>query len=496
MNNHVRRNLDGIFRRTTARVVEEYVQHPFRWAMFLITTLFALPLAVLGWGYSPSTSPSIVIAANGVVVEEGQLPLFPASVVPSFTVENNQEIVRKLNDRQIIDGLEVDKDNVVARVYDSENRLVDLNPEIQSDADAPSRLVINVPPERDFHPGRYRLETIINDGVKDITLKQDFLLGVLAINLDRSSYSLGQSVMAMMAVLDDRGVTLCGADLDLAITDPNDQVRHLTSATGEIVTSPICEDKHVTNTPDYSTHFVVNQEGTYQLSLIAETKNGRRLIRSTFEVTPDQDFVVSRPSTSMRIYPPSEYTVKIDLIANQDFNGQISETLPASFAVSNARAMIRRQGTESATTNLQPTITTNNSEQILSWDEIKLAKNDSVFFEYTYRAPPISPQFYLMGPLELRGIGGSLVFSEPRAWQVASDAVVTWDGGGTDGTCGGGAGDGNKWSCTLNWSSDIVPTSADTVTFNATSTKDATVDADFGGVITSLSINSGYTGTI
>ena len=24
-------------------------------------------------------------------------------------------------------------------------------------------------------------------------------------------------------------------------------------------------------------------------------------------------------------------------------------------------------------------------------------------------------------------------------------ATVTWDGEGTDGTCGGGAGDGNKW---------------------------------------------------
>jgi hypothetical protein len=75
-------------------------------------------------------------------------------------------------------------------------------------------------------------------------------------------------------------------------------------------------------------------------------------------------------------------------------------------------------------------------------------------------------------------------------------AAITWDGGGSDGTCGGQAGDGNKWSCALNWSGDTLPTSADAVTFNGTSTKDATVDASFTGVITSLSINSGYTGTI
>jgi hypothetical protein len=75
-------------------------------------------------------------------------------------------------------------------------------------------------------------------------------------------------------------------------------------------------------------------------------------------------------------------------------------------------------------------------------------------------------------------------------------AAITWDGGGSDGTCGGQAGDGNKWSCALNWSGDTLPTSADAVTFNGTSTKDATVDASFTGVLISLNIASGYTGTI
>ncbi len=75
-------------------------------------------------------------------------------------------------------------------------------------------------------------------------------------------------------------------------------------------------------------------------------------------------------------------------------------------------------------------------------------------------------------------------------------ASYTWDGGGTDGTCGGAAGDGNKWSCAANWSSDIVPTSGDSVTFNGTSTKNASIDASFAGSITTLTIASGYTGTI
>lgn len=75
-------------------------------------------------------------------------------------------------------------------------------------------------------------------------------------------------------------------------------------------------------------------------------------------------------------------------------------------------------------------------------------------------------------------------------------ATRTWDGGGTDGTCGGAAGDGNKWSCAANWLDDTVPLAGDAVVFDGTSTKDSTIDASFTGTITSISINSGYTGTI
>ncbi|MFA5946052.1 MAG: hypothetical protein WC802_04060 [Patescibacteria group bacterium] len=75
-------------------------------------------------------------------------------------------------------------------------------------------------------------------------------------------------------------------------------------------------------------------------------------------------------------------------------------------------------------------------------------------------------------------------------------ATITWDGGGADGTCGGGAGDGNKWSCALNWSGDTLPGAGDAVVFDATSTKNATVDAGFAGTVTSISMNAGYTGTI
>ena len=76
----------------------------------------------------------------------------------------------------------------------------------------------------------------------------------------------------------------------------------------------------------------------------------------------------------------------------------------------------------------------------------------------------------------------------------AQAATVTWDGGGADGTCGGNAGDGNKWSCGLNWSTDSVPGIADTALFNGTSTKNVTIDS--AQTIAALTMTTGYTGTM
>ncbi|MCY7346297.1 MAG: LamG domain-containing protein, partial [Pyrinomonadaceae bacterium] len=60
----------------------------------------------------------------------------------------------------------------------------------------------------------------------------------------------------------------------------------------------------------------------------------------------------------------------------------------------------------------------------------------------------------------------------------------TWDGGGAT----------NNWSEAANWTCDLVPTSTDTIIFDGTSTKNATVDTNFS--VKSLNINAGYTGTI
>ena len=74
------------------------------------------------------------------------------------------------------------------------------------------------------------------------------------------------------------------------------------------------------------------------------------------------------------------------------------------------------------------------------------------------------------------------------AWAlVVSAADRTWTGD---------AGDG-KWSTPGNWSGQAVPASGDTVIFDGTAIiPDSTVDADFGGTVQRVKLQSTYRGTL
>jgi len=78
-------------------------------------------------------------------------------------------------------------------------------------------------------------------------------------------------------------------------------------------------------------------------------------------------------------------------------------------------------------------------------------------------------------------------YGDNTGWTgLASTTQATWIGGGSD----------NNWSTAANWSTNSVPTSTTNVVFDSTSTKNATIDTSFAGSVASISINSGYTGTI
>ncbi|MEX1997858.1 MAG: beta-propeller fold lactonase family protein [Candidatus Andersenbacteria bacterium] len=275
-----------------------------------------------------------------------------------------------------------------------------------------------------FRPGKYHLMVSVVEGDHVLQAEQDFTWGVLALNLNQSTYEPGETASIGMAVLDDAGHTLCDADLTLVITAPSGAVTTLSTAEQSITTSPTCVDQSVTDLPDYATSYTPQELGTYALKLTAVTANGTREMQQFFTVESEAPYIVSRQG-SMRIFPLAAYTMKVTVTAAQDFRGKLTETVPGSFALS-AATLTRSGTTERGNWSLD--IHPDETTKRLVWDNVELSAGQSATLSYTYDAPDISPEFYLLGPLEVISSSGTdndtPVWLEPRAWQIAADIIT------------------------------------------------------------------------
>jgi hypothetical protein len=276
--------------------------------------------------------------------------------------------------------------------------------------------------EGDIKPGKYKLQVSINDGAEVQNLEKDFSWGVLALNLDQSTYKNGEKANIGVGVLDDNGKTVCDAKLELRIENQELGISETLSTTdGRIKISDTCANGNVTNIPDYSTLYTPKENGKYEIELRAETANGLRITEQSFEVLENPDFVTKRHDTSMRIYPPSPYTVNIEVLANKDLSGGIKEKVPTSFEISNI-------------SSAGQIIEKNETIQTITWPA-NLKAGESINLSYEYDAPDISPEFYRLGPLEIwqptinidgnqeGAVEHSIVFTEPRPWQIAADTL-------------------------------------------------------------------------
>ncbi|MBW2989852.1 hypothetical protein KY358_06055, partial [Candidatus Woesearchaeota archaeon] len=256
---------------------------------------------------------------------------------------------------------------------------------------------ITLDPERSFRPGLYEIE--VRSGENSI-IKQNFTWGVLALNTHKSAYLENELADIGIAVLDDGGYMVCDADITLEITDPHGGKTTLTTP-DDIIVTEACQIYDITKRPDYHTSYIVNSAGAYSINLTAATDAGTWNIEDSFMVFTSVDFDVSRNIAQTRIYPFINYTMSITVIANKNYGGAIREYVPSVFDITPQDGL---------------TITTAGGTKTLSWD-LNLKKEDMINLAYEFDAPDISPQFYLLGRLDI----GS--WQEEKYWQVASDAA-------------------------------------------------------------------------
>lgn len=262
---------------------------------------------------------------------------------------------------------------------------------------------------RGIVPGKYTVELTIDEFGKPYTDRFEFYWGVLAINMPQSVYEVGDLVEFHMAALDDKGDTICDADLRLSIETPAGE--RLEQA---VTQQPSCGPNNVTDEPDYRASFRPETEGAYILELTHVDRAGAVVHRTSdrFEVRPPQPFVIKRTGAT-RIWPKAPYVMELTVTALSDFSGELVEAVPERFVISEAG-----EGTMDAWGNAKR----------ITWP-LDIAAGETKTYTYTYDAPDISPYLYLVGPAIIRATDGEAVggdFAETRQWKLASDALGSY----------------------------------------------------------------------
>ncbi len=425
-----------------------YNWHAFQGSgIFHIIILSIFMSGVIFGSYFVLTERSSYVSAQ-IVAENLSNNGFSWTDEPTFILDTGEAIIAKDN-KKAKNQLEIGGARISSKIerVSKKQGEGEIETEITSNKDEPGKYRIKILKNNEYKPGKYILKIYL-DAKNDQYIEQDFLWGVLAFNADQSIYSPGQKAFLSMSVLDDRGKMVCDADVSLSITSPNGVTSKLSIAENTINISDECLVYGVTSLPDYYTSYNTSVSGEYLINLVAVTSNGPRYLTDKFLVQEKPEFNLKRDGPT-RLFPKVFYEMKFSITANINHTGPILEKVPKDFEILAQEGMV---------------IESDDNYQYLIWQK-DFSKNEVVEVKYSFKSPPISPQFYKLGPMEIGPrveAGGEIaqsdhIFREIRQWQLANDAVIAIsDAGG-------------NWDSSAAWVGGVVPTSADDVVATATS---------------------------
>ncbi len=263
-------------------------------------------------------------------------------------------------------------------------------------------------------PGKLTLRMQIHEGSSTYEDSYDFYWALLAVNFNKATYEQGETAQITMGALSDTGNTICDARLKLFVTTPAS-----TTIEVPVTASNDCNGNNITDVPDYTASYTPVDAGKYMVRLVRldDAENILADVRDTFSVVPHMTYVIER-SGPTRINPTALYNMTLRVFSREPYKGKISDLIPGDFDV-----VERGGGT------LDWTDETHAVKRI-SWD---VDMNPGEVYQFTYRfdAPDISPYMFFLGPATIGD--GANAYTEPRTWQVASDAagkmIIYWTDG-------------------------------------------------------------------
>jgi len=194
-------------------------------------------------------------------------------------------------------------------------------------------------------------------------LNNDFSKGVLAVNTDKNTYLVGETVKIQMTAVDAKGETNCKANLKLTING---------SPTDKTIKSSSCGNATINNA-NYLYSFKPEKIGEYTIKLTdLDTKV---TITNYFDVVNERNLDITRETpTSIDPTKDTRHPVKLIVTAKNDYAGEITDLIPEGLTVV-------WQGTAKV------------SENKISWRvDLKAGETKELIYEYT--VPNIVPASY------------------------------------------------------------------------------------------------------
>lgn len=300
------------------------------------------------------------------------------------------------------------RDEVTVRVRGENGR--EITPRFHF-ADGGARLVLD---ERHFRPGFYRMEVTHVDAQTRLatTAEQDLAWGVLSMNADQDRYRRGDVARLDFGVLDEKGNIVCDALLALRVTMPDGTQTALSTADGTIRVTGACGRKEPGLTePDYTATLALPQTGEYTLVVTSQRPDSLDHTHSTITaplLVEDAAPFVIRRSAATRLWPYAPSLMQVEVAFDTNFTGTVRDVVPQGFTV--------RDVSPAASVDTLP----DGNDIAITWSG-SWKKGEVARFAYSYDAPDVSPEFYLVGPLRLQN--GRMVTDELRTWQIANDAA-------------------------------------------------------------------------
>jgi hypothetical protein len=148
---------------------------------------------------------------------------------------------------------------------------------------------------------------------------------------------------------------------------------------------------------------------------------GEVALTREIRVGGDHVFTVEREAAT-RLYPAGSSPMMIKVTAHEDFVGNLIETLPESFEIGKIKVTVQGLGSVGDA----EVIDSGNGIQQIYVHDLNLVAGDVLLFGYEYDAPDVSPDFFVISPLQFVGTYVGTIY-EGRSWQIVNDNPVEVD---------------------------------------------------------------------